>query len=98
MSLGYHVTTPKRLARYQATGAILPPVRWWSTLYSAGRWARKTGRTLVLEIELPPQRWPLPIRGGAYWSDQPVRRWRVHRVDELGSWLKSGDRAPAAHA
>ena len=43
---GYHVTTPRKVARYEATGAILPPVRFWPTLETAQAWAWKTHRPL----------------------------------------------------
>lgn len=70
----YHVTTPRKLARYETTGCILSPVRFWTTLYSAQRWARKTGRSVILAID-PPREYPLPIKGGAAWCDVPVREW-----------------------
>lgn len=72
--IGYHVTTPRKLARYEHTGGILPPVRFWSTPYAAERWARKTGRPIVLRIEVG-EAFPLPIKGGAWWSREMVRRW-----------------------
>lgn len=52
METGYHVTTPKKLARYIATGAILPPVRYWISKTSAENWAKKTGRTIILIIHV----------------------------------------------
>ena len=68
----YHVTTPKKLERYKATGCILPPVRFWSTRHSAERWAKRTGRSVIVEFEAPPETHPLPIKGGAYWSPRMV--------------------------
>jgi len=73
--IGFHVTTPKKYGRYQKTGAILPPVRWWSTRYSAEKWMRKTNRNVLLAVELPKERFPLPIHGGAWWTDQIIRKW-----------------------
>lgn len=68
----YHVTTPKKLQKYQATGAILPPVRFWSTEYSARKWMQKTGRTILLTFIAPKDSYPLPIKGGAYWTDRLI--------------------------
>ena len=70
--IAYHVTTEKKLARYKSTGAILPPVRFWSTLEAATRWARKTGRDLLARFDAPCRSWPLPIKGGAWWTDQII--------------------------
>ena len=77
--IGYHVTTPKKLARYEATGAILPPVRFWIFQASAEAWARKTGRSLILKIESE-KAFPLPDHkpsGHAYWTPTPMRAWEV---------------------
>jgi hypothetical protein len=75
--IGYHVTTPKKLIRYQTTGAILPPVRFWGTEYSARKWMKHVNRTVLLRINTNERSWPLPVTGGAYWTDQLVRRWEV---------------------
>lgn len=76
---GYHVTTPKKLARYEATGCILEPVRFWVVWDSARAWAERTGRSVILQIEVPPGlAYPLPDhkpRGHAWWTDQIIRRW-----------------------
>lgn len=75
----YHCTTPKKLARYVATGAILPPVRFWLYRNSAEAWAEKTRRSIILAIN-PRARYPLPDHkpsGHAWWSDDPVREWEV---------------------
>ena len=50
--VGYHVTTERKLARYRATGAILSPVRFWPTRETADQWANKTGRKIILELNL----------------------------------------------
>jgi hypothetical protein len=75
--IGYHVTTPKKLVRYQATGAILPPVRFWKYEQSAIDWARRTGRTIILAIDVG-EAYPLPDhkpRGHAWWTPEFVREW-----------------------
>jgi len=74
---GYHCTTEKKLARYKRTGCILPPVRFWTTLYSAKKWLKKTGRNILLEFEAPKNSYPLPIKGGAMWSNELVRTYEV---------------------
>ena len=49
----YHCTTPKKLKRYISTGGILPPVRFWSSEYSARKWMQKTGRSILLIFKAP---------------------------------------------
>lgn len=62
--IGYHVTTPRKLARYVASRAIFPPVRFWQYLPSAKAWALRTGRTIILRIDVetayPDARSPAP--------------------------------------
>lgn len=48
----WHATTPKKLARYQATGAILPPVRGFDSEKACREWARLVGREVILRLEL----------------------------------------------
>lgn len=75
---GYHCTTPTKLERYRATGAILPPVRFWAYDDSARAWCGRTQRSIVLEIEVVDAH-PLPDHkpaGHAYWSRDVVRAWR----------------------
>ena len=69
----FHVTTRKKVARYVETGAILPPVRYWKCEFWARRWARKTGRGLILCFEEPTRSYPLPTKGPASWSPDLVR-------------------------
>ncbi|MCP3680304.1 MAG: hypothetical protein GY782_08665 [Gammaproteobacteria bacterium] len=73
MSEVYHCTTERKLKRYKTTGAILPPVRYWTTLYSALKWMGKTGRSVLLVFQEPDRSYPLPIKGDARWSDEIVR-------------------------
>jgi len=70
----YHVTTPKKVDRYLATGGILPPVRFWPSLCTAQRWAKRTGRSVILRFEAP-HSWPLPDHKPARWTDQMVVDW-----------------------
>lgn len=75
--IGYHVTTPAKLARYRATGGILPPVRFWRSAKTAWAWAKRTGRGIVLRVEVG-EAHPLPDhhpRGMAWWTPWMVRRW-----------------------
>ena len=81
--VGYHVTTPAKLARYQATGCILAPVRFWLYRASAEAWAEKTQRSVVLQIE-PTEAYPLPDhqpRGHAWWTPWNVRNWKEEASD-----------------
>ena len=73
--MGYHVTTPKKLACYQVTGAILPPVRFWPTVETARAWVRKTGRATVLTFTCEVA-YPLPDHRPAYWTPELVRAWQ----------------------
>ena len=73
----YHCTTPKKLERYKKSGCILPPVRFWSTEYSAQKWMRKVGRTILLIFDAPNRSYPLPIKGGAFWTDQIVHNNKI---------------------
>jgi hypothetical protein len=72
---GYHVTTPKKRQRYTISGCILPPVRFWLNLLTAQRWARRTCRTVILEIEVEAY-YPLPDHKPACWSPEIVRGWK----------------------
>lgn len=73
----FHCATPRKLDRYRATGCILPPVRYWTTEYSAWRWMHKTGRTVLLTFEKPSPSYPLPMKGGAEWSPSMVRDYEL---------------------
>lgn len=72
--IGYHVTTHKKLSRYETTGAILPPVRFWPNELTARRWAKRTGRTVILRIEAG-KSYPLPDHKPARWTDEVIRTW-----------------------
>lgn len=76
--IGYHVTTSKKLSRYEATGEILPPLHFWLFLESAQNWAARTGRSIILEIECQSAYPSLVYKpaGHAYWTAEQVRTWR----------------------
>ena len=73
---GYHCTTKKKLSRYEITGCILPPVRFWPNEYSAHKWLKKTGRDVLLKIEVG-ESYPLPDHKPARWSGECVRSWEA---------------------
>jgi hypothetical protein len=73
---GYHVTTAKKLAKYEATGGILPPVRFWPNLLTAQRWATRTLRDVILEIDCGVS-YPLPDHKPARWTNEVIRKWRI---------------------
>lgn len=80
----YHATTPRKLARYVATGAILPPVRGFDTLAGVQEWARLTnGRTVILKLEVE-QAQALPDHhnafGLAWWTPVAVSCWTMVQV------------------
>ena len=74
--IGYHVTTPKKLDRYNNTGAILPPVRFWPNELTAKRWAKRTGRTIIVKIECE-KSYPLPDHKPARWTSELIRNFSV---------------------
>jgi len=57
---GYHCTTKKKLQRYHASKRIIAPVRFWPNRLTAERWAKRTGRELILRIRLDHISYPLP--------------------------------------
>lgn len=75
----YHVTTPKKLARYKGTGCILAPVRGWKFENSAREWAKKCNRSIVLKIRVK-YAYPLPDhqpRMHGFWADENVHKWEI---------------------
>ncbi len=76
----YHVTTPRKLTRYQHTGCILAPVRGFNTVEAAREWARLTGRTVILTAvgsdchKLPDHH---NQYGTAWWCDSDIHGWDV---------------------
>lgn len=78
---GYHVTTPKKLERYKKTGAILPPVRFWPNESTANRWAKRTGRSVILKISAT-ETYPLPDHKPARWTPEVVSKWEERREGE----------------
>lgn len=73
----FHVTTPKKAARYRVTGAILRPVRGFDTLQGAMAWGMKTGRSVVYAVTYDDaDLHKLPDHhngfGSAWWVDRDV--------------------------
>lgn len=77
---GFHVTTPKKIKKYENTKAILPPVRFFPDLWTAKRWAKRVGRTIILEINTNTS-YPLPDHKPACWSPDIIRSWK-----EVNNW------------
>lgn len=46
----WHVTTLKKLNKYRETGYIKPPVRGWTNIQSAERFAKQTGRGVIIRL------------------------------------------------
>lgn len=78
--IGYHVTTERKVARYKNTRAILPPVRFWPNLTTARRWAKRTGRNVIIKIKTETF-YPLPDHKPAYWTPDTIYSW--DEVNEL---------------
>jgi len=82
----YHCTTPKKAKMYRDTGAILKPVRGFTTLQAAMAWCIHTGRTVIYEIKGGPA-YKLPDHhnkfGEAWWIDEdiPIDRIKAVRFD-----------------
>lgn len=75
--VGYHVTTVKKLKKYGATGCILSPVRFWKYKDSAIAWSKKTGRDIILSINITVA-YPLPDHKPlyhAYWTPENIDKW-----------------------
>jgi hypothetical protein len=72
---GFHVTTQRKLERYERTGAILPPVRYFPNELTARRWMKRTGRDTLLQIEVTGDSYPLPDHKPARWTNSLVRNW-----------------------
>lgn len=73
----YHVTTPKKARKYHETGAILKPVRGFTTLKAAMAWAIKTNRSVIYKVNAPDVYcYKLPDHhnkfGDAWWVDKDV--------------------------
>lgn len=71
----FHATTPKKVARYEASGVILPPVYFWTDERFARIWMKKTGRPLLLTFEAPTVSYPLPMRKSARWTPTMIYEW-----------------------
>ena len=73
---GFHVTTSKKLNQYRLSGCIFPPVRFFPNAYTASRWAKRTGRDVILKIPVM-ESWPLPDHKPARWTDDYIRSWDI---------------------
>lgn len=69
---GFHCTTPAKMRRYQTSGRIIAPVRFWPNLDTAKRWAKRTGRSVILKIRLEDISYPLPDHKPALWCPADV--------------------------
>ena len=72
---GWHCTTIRKLSRYVATGAILPPVRFWPNEFTARRWMKRVGRDVLLKISVEGEHYPLPDHVPARWTPSLIRSW-----------------------
>lgn len=75
----YHATIEKKAKLYRHTGAILAPVRGFTTLQGAMAWAMKVGRVVILEFEADnPHKLPDHHNafGEAWWNDGDVKEWK----------------------
>jgi hypothetical protein len=61
----YHVTSPKKLSKYQKAGKIKGPVvRAWADIYEAVRFSCSTGRPIILRLKFPDDAKRLPGHQG----------------------------------
>jgi hypothetical protein len=67
----YHVTSPKKLSKYQKEGKIKGPiVRAWADIYEAIRFSCSTGRPIILRLKFPDDAKRLPgHQGNAVYLD-----------------------------
>lgn len=68
----YHVTTLKKLKKYEQTGFITPPVRGWNKIEDAVNFSWQTGRHVILRILLPNKHKLLGHKGNASYCDIPT--------------------------
>ena len=78
---GYHCTTEKKLKLYIESGCIKPPVRFFPNEQTARRWMLRTGRDILLKIEVSTS-WPLPDHKPARWTDDHIKDWEILQHDE----------------
>lgn len=75
----YHATTEKKAKRYRETGAILTPVRGFTSMQAAMAWAMKVGRVVILEFDAYNAH-KLPDHhnafGEAWWNDGNITEWK----------------------
>jgi hypothetical protein len=83
----WHATTPKKLARYQASRAILPPVRGFDAPAAAAEWARLHGRSILMR---------LPVRNAQALPDHHLPEglawWTPYAVPLVGCMWKAGEK------
>jgi hypothetical protein len=67
----YHVTSPKKFAKYQKERKIKGPiVRAWVDIYEAIRFSCSTGRPIILRLRFPDDAKKLPgHQGNAVYLD-----------------------------
>jgi len=75
----YHATTPKKINAYKKTNKINKPVRGFTNKYAAMDWAKRVGRTIILELDVRDTH-KLPDHhnryGEAWWNDSDVPHWK----------------------
>ncbi len=79
----YHVITLKKLSKYKITRFIYKPVRGFTTLEGAERWAKRVGRTVIIKFvgkdihKLPNYH---NSYGRAWWNDKDVYEYEVLKI------------------
>ena len=76
----FHVTTPKKLSRYNASKRIIKPVRGFSNIEAAKEWARITRRSIIVEFTADdPHKLPDHHNkyGTAWWNDNDVKDFKI---------------------
>jgi len=74
----FHSTTQKKAKLYRQTGAILSPVRGFTTLQAAMAWSMKVGRTVIIEFEAEnPHKLPDHHNefGEGWWNEGDIKEW-----------------------
>jgi len=78
---GYHCTTRNKLEKYITSGRIIAPVRFWPNIETAKRWCKRTGRDIILNIELPTVSYPLPDHKPAMFCQMDVAEFKVVAIN-----------------
>jgi len=62
----------KKLMRYKHQGSILPPVRAWKTFDAAVDFAKRTGRKIIIRVDIPDPMLLFGHKNLAAYTNKPI--------------------------